>query len=191
MRWRMIHLRALFVVCLVLLPGCGIGGWHISIFKNRVPFTATFQNSEGLQLAYRVRLPAYAPGEKPKRPLFVYIDGSGKVPLDLTRDQILAHFQSRGFVAAMKQKRGVTPSEGKFKHLISIIRVCHFWRMPRIRCFSSSVTRTRSTVHSLPGLRSCKRPAERRCHFKSFPIRGMEPLPGPASNCCSQPSITG
>ncbi len=100
-----------------MLYGCGISGYHFAIFKSQFPYSGKFKNSEGLNLAYRIRFPYQKLGDSKKIPLFLYIDGSGPFPLDMTKDNILSHYQSKGFVAAMKQKRGVKPSESNFSKL--------------------------------------------------------------------------
>jgi hypothetical protein len=99
---------------MVFSQGCGIGGYHASIYKympEPFPYSGTFRNSEGLNLAYRIRLPYQKFGDSGRIPLFLYIDGSGPFPLESIRDTFLSHYQSKGFIAAMKQKRGVPPSE--------------------------------------------------------------------------------
>ncbi len=101
----------------IALQGCGIGGYHIAIYKSSFPYSGAFRNSSGINLAYRIRFPSYKAGDTSKRPLLLYIDGSGPFPLDMAKDNLLSHFQSDGFVAAMKQKRGVKPSQGEFNKL--------------------------------------------------------------------------
>ena len=101
----------------IIVQGCGIGGYHIAIYKSNFPYSGVFRNSAGLDLSYRIRFPIYEIGDISKKPLLVYIDGSGPFPLDMTKDNILSHFQSKGFISAMKQKRGIKPSQGKFDKL--------------------------------------------------------------------------
>lgn len=102
---------------IILSQGCGIGGYHFAIYKTQFPYSGKFKNSIGLNLAYRIRFPYQKIGNSNKLPLFLYIDGSGPFPIDMAKDDILCHYQSKGFVAAMKQKRGVAPSEGNFSNL--------------------------------------------------------------------------
>lgn len=106
-----------FVFIAVVFSGCGIGGYHMSIYKYSFPYSGVFKNSEGLNLAYKIHHPYKKYRDSTKLPLFLYIDGSGPYPVDMTRDNILTYFQSKGFVAATKQKRGVDPSEGTFSEL--------------------------------------------------------------------------
>lgn len=108
---------SIILVIGLLLSGCGIGGYHVMIFKNRPSFTDSFKNVDNIDLVYKILLPYQKEGQINKHPLFIYIDGSGPHPLDMARQGILVHFQSVGFVAAMKQKRGVKPSGGSFKDL--------------------------------------------------------------------------
>ncbi len=84
-------------------------GYHVSIYKSKFPYSGVFKNRDELQLAYRIRFSYLEPEDSSKTPLVLYIDGSGPYPIDYARDKILTHFQSKGFVAAMIQKRGVKP----------------------------------------------------------------------------------
>jgi dienelactone hydrolase len=102
---------------ITLSPGCGIGGYHFAIYKTQFPYSGKFTNSIGLNLAYRIRFPYKEFSDSSKMPLLLYIDGSGPFPLSMHSDRLLSHFQSRGFVSAIKQKRGVAPSEGDFSKL--------------------------------------------------------------------------
>ncbi len=113
-RTSLVRLSAVLAVSAAIAQGCGYGlVWYRS---DAFPYSGNFENSRGLHLAYRIRHPYPSFERTAKLPLLIYIDGSG-YPLDATKDQILAHFQERGFVAAMKQKEGVAPSEGDFSGL--------------------------------------------------------------------------
>lgn len=107
----------LLILSALLCQSCGMFGYHFSIYKSKFPYSGVFQNREGLQLVYRIRFPYLELKDSTKIPLVLYIDGSGSNPIDYTRDNILAHFQSKGFIAAMKQKRGVKPCDGEFSKL--------------------------------------------------------------------------